>query len=352
MCKRRLVYLLALTLSLVSLVAGAAVLAWHAPGSNELNTTPVDSPLATAPPKPLAGNDPDPPAAAALFDIDYDTRQVVARSVLGAIRWSTKLDGYLGLVRPPHLLWDAQRVYVTHEQGVTALDAHTGKVLWQSPGPGNCLFLKGELLLAADGATVQARAVATGAEVFKIHLPARAFDPCPIAEVAGLFLVQATEKPGGKGAAFLLDRQGQIRHRLERQVVAGLRRESDLILLTSTDVVRLSPDDNIRWAIAFEQHQWLAGGDLAELPGGDLLAFRHGCINDSGVDLIRLNPSAGKVVWKSHCAGLGVGHSAYEHKAQVAIERRKLRVTSQGSYGTFVEWLDLGSGQHLERIRP
>jgi RNA polymerase sigma factor (sigma-70 family) len=351
MLKRRLIYLLVPTLMLASLVAGAAVVVLHAQGGNKPNAAPVDSPLATAPPQQLAKTDREQPATAALFDIDYDAHRVIARSVRGGIRWSTALDGYLGLVRPPHLLWDAQRVYVTHQDGVTALDAHTGKVLWHSPGPGNCLFLKGELLLAADGASVHARAVVSGAEVFKVNLPARDFDPSPIAEVAGLFLVQALEKPGGKGVAFLLDRKGQIRHRLDRQVVAGIRQENDLILLTSTDVVRLSPDDKIRWAIPFERHQWLAGGGLAELPGGDLLAFRHGRINDSGVDLIRLKPGAGQVVWKAHCAGLGVAHSEYEHEVRVAIERRTIRVTSRGSQGTFVELLDLRSGRQLERIQ-
>jgi hypothetical protein len=172
----------------------------------------------------------------------------------------------------------------------------------------------------------------------------------PVEEVAGLFLVQQWDSPGGSGAGLLIDRKGQVRYRLDRQVVAGMRQGEDYVILTSHDVVRLSPDSKTRWAVPLDR-EWIAGGDLVEVAGGDVVAFLFGRINDSGVQLARLDPATGKVVWRTRCKELGVGHSKYSHQAEVAVEGDRLRVTSRGSSGTFVDLVDLGSGKRLERKR-
>jgi hypothetical protein len=284
------------------------------------------------------------------YALDPDANRVIRRDASGKVRWAAKLDGYLGRVRPPHLVWDAERAYVTHAHGVTALDAKTGKVVWHARGPEDRMCLSGDTLVAADGPRLAARAAATGATLFDITLPARGLDPLPIEEVAGLFLVQRWDDPGGRGDAFLLDRKGKVRHRLDRQVVAGLRRGHDYLLLTSRDVVRLCPDGGTGWAVPLKP-QWIAGGGLVEVPGGDLVAFLYGGISDSGVQLARVRPATGKVVWRAYCKGLGVPHSEYYHRATVAVEGNKLRVTSRGSAGTFVEVLDLRSGRRLQRKR-
>jgi hypothetical protein len=133
-------------------------------------------------------------------------------------------------------------------------------------------------------------------------------------------------------------------------VVAGVRRGEDVVLLTSRDVVRLGPGGKSRWAVPLER-EWIAGGGLVAVPGGDMVAFLYGRISDSGVDVVRLSPSDGKVAWRTHCKGLGVPHSKYNHQATVAVEGGRLRVTSRASAGTFVELLDLRSGRQLERKR-
>jgi hypothetical protein len=66
---------------------------------------------------------------------------------------------------------------------------------------------------------------------------------------------------------------------------------------------------------------------------------------------MRFDPSSGKEKWKVYCQGLHVGHSKYSHTATVAVEGEKLRVTSTGSQGTFVEILDLKTGRQLERTQ-
>ena len=74
-------------------------------------------------------SEPFPEEPASDLAIDYDAGQVVRRDPSGQVLWATPLEGYLGRVRPPHLLADADRVYVTHGDGVTALDRRTGTPL-------------------------------------------------------------------------------------------------------------------------------------------------------------------------------------------------------------------------------
>lgn len=84
------------------------------------------------------------------------------------------------------------------------------------------------------------------------------------------------------------------------------------------------------------------------LPDGGLLEFRYGPINDSGVELRRLD-RGGNVLWEQGCVPLGVRHSKYRHDVFVQIEGLTVKVVSRGSYGTFVERLDLDSGNRLAR---
>jgi outer membrane protein assembly factor BamB len=284
------------------------------------------------------------------FALDYDAHQVISRDAAGEVRWATRLDGDLGSGPGPHLLWDRERIYVTHGGGVTALDAKTGKILWHAKGPANCMCLDGDQLLAANGPHLVARAAATGATRFDVTLPKKDLNPEPIRAAGGLFIVQGDEDPGGWGDTYLIDRQGQVRFRLDRRVVAGVRQGQDLVLLTSRDVVRLAPGGKVQWAIPLD---WggNAGGGLVAVPGGDLVAFRFCRIADSGVQVARLDPTTGKVAWLARCKNLGVNHSKYRHEATLSVEGDRLRVTSRGSFGTFVEALDLRSGKQLERKR-
>src|SRR5262245_60430692 len=138
-----------------------------------------------------ADADSEPKAPRLGVEIDRDGKQVLRKDDSGKAIWSTPLEGYLGGVRPPHLLLDAERVYVTQDDAVTALDSRSGKVLWHSAGPQDSMYLGGDLLLAADcgmsddierrGRLVMARDVKTGEEKFRVGLPQdNSFDPEPI----------------------------------------------------------------------------------------------------------------------------------------------------------------------------
>jgi outer membrane protein assembly factor BamB len=288
---------------------------------------------------------PEPPS----FAIDKGS---VVRRDAGQVRWSTRLSG----ARSRSPLWDAKRVYVRHRDGVTALSATTGVILWHSKGPRDYLLLSGDLLVAAndslpDSRWLTGRAVTTGAEVWKARLPAQGLAVRTLREVAGLFLLQDWLTVVEKGTALLFDREGKVRHRLHRPVLAGVVCGEDHVLLTSTDVVRLSPGDQVRWATSFAKHEGIAaGGGLVEVRGGDLVAFRYDRISDSGVQLVRLRRTTGEAVWRACCDRLGLKHSKYRHDAKATVEGERLRVTSRGSFGTFEEVLDLRTGKRLKRI--
>jgi len=282
-------------------------------------------------------------------------------------RWVTALAGYVGGVRPPNVVADADRAYVAHqrtrEAGVTALDARTGKMLWHSPGPEDRMLVSGDLLLAADcsvgvdgkggGRWLLARRAASGKEAFRVALPvydeANHFDALPIEEVAGWFVVQTHDAPSGAGAALLIDRTGRVRHRLDRQVVAVILVGEDRLLLTSRDVIRLGADGPPRWALPFAEREWIAGGGLVPLAGADVVAYLYGRINDSGVQVLRLDPGTGRKKWEAMCRPLGVMHSEYYHNAVVEVRGAQLVMTSRGSGGTFVEALDAQTGRSIAR---
>jgi outer membrane protein assembly factor BamB len=241
------------------------------------------------------------------FEIDQNAGRVVRHDAGGQVRWSVSLHRLLGGARASSLLWDAKRVYLRHDNGVTALSATTGVVLWHSEGQTDRLMLSGDLLLAtADSGDrwLTGRAVTTGAEVRKLRLPAGA--------------------------------------------ITGLPRGADWVFLGDKGVVRLAPGGKPRWRTPVEGQGWLDDGGLVEV-GGDAVAFLYGGIHDSGVQLIRLNAATGKAVWQVQCDPLGVRHSKYRHSVTVTAEGDRLRVTSEASGGTFVEVLDLRTGRQLKR---
>jgi outer membrane protein assembly factor BamB len=236
------------------------------------------------------------------FEIDAQGR-VVRLDTAGKTEWAARLNGKLG-GREPQLLWDVKRLYVRHNDGVTALAARTGVVLWHEKGINGQLALCSHLLLSTRDSCVTARAVSTGAEVWKYRLP--------------------------KG------------------VVAGFPWGEDWVFLQGEEVVRLSPGGKPCWRTEVKELAWFSGGGLLEA-GGDLVAFAYGPHSGGGVDVARLNAATGRVVWRARCSRLGVGHSRYFHEAAVTVEGDHLRVTSESSYGTFVEVLDLKTGKRLKR---
>jgi len=289
-----------------------------------------------------------------------NANRVQRRDAAGHVKWTTLLTGYLGSTRPPHLQADAQRVYITHNDGVTALDAGTGATLWHSPGPADRMLLSGDLLLAADCRGIQPgdvdprlllfRSAVTGQETRRVELPRDSFDALPIREVAGLFLVQRMDEVDMTGTNLLVDRNGLVQLKFDRFVISGVKRPAGRLFLTSHDVTLTSDEGKIAWSLPFSDPQWIADGGLLRLPDGDWMAFIFCQIANSGVEVIRFNPDTGRKMWETDCAPLpNVTHSKYEHTATVTMRGSRVTVNSQGSAGTFVEVLSAATGTQISR---
>jgi len=290
-------------------------------------------------------------------------QSVIRRATDGRTRWTRALAGELGGVRPPHILHDAARVYVAHGDGVTALDVAAGSIVWHSAGPRERMRLRDTLLLAtecgssqaiqAGGRFVVARSVADGRTIFKVRLPAAFTDPWPIREFGGWFVAQDGDAADDSIGAVIFDATGRVRYRLAKLLVGGTRQGNDVVLLTVGEVARLAPSGAVRWSFpsVYSGNGDTVGGGMVTLPGGDLVEYEYDSISDSGVGLQRFDPAHGTRRWAADCKALGVSHSLYQHHATVAVDGSQLRVTSRGSYGTFVEWLDLATGKQVRRIQ-
>src|SRR5439155_27342859 len=108
-------------------------------------------------------------------------------------------------------------------------------------------------------------------------------------EVAGLFLVQASVWGRQGGNAFLIDSKGKIVHHFGRDVLDGKKVGDERVFLTGHGVVRITTAGKEVWTIPLDQRGLLEDGRLLEVPGGDLLCFRFGRINDSGVEVTRFD---------------------------------------------------------------
>ena len=86
-------------------------------------------------------------ASSSPFVLDRDNKQVARSDTKGKVVWSVSFKEDIGGRIPPRFLWDERRVYLTHKDGVTALDAVNGKTLWHAHGPQAGLLLSDGLLL-------------------------------------------------------------------------------------------------------------------------------------------------------------------------------------------------------------
>jgi outer membrane protein assembly factor BamB len=285
------------------------------------------------------------------YEID-PTGRVVRRDAGGKVAWATRLGRPFNFGRDGGLAWDEWRVYVSLEDGVTALDATTGKPLWQGTGASKSLHVSGRLVLAAGAEGFVGRGAATGVRAFQVQLPAERFGGVPtwsVREVAGLFLVQT--EGGCDEPALLIDRQGSVRYRFKSAVVEARLVGKEGVFLSGGEVVVASAGREGRWVLPFTNPESPPGGGFVVLKG-DLVAFRYSRIAGSGVQLIRFNAATGKAVWRADCAPLGVDYAKFRHHAAVTVEGGRLCVTSVGLYGTFVELLDVKTGKQLKRTVP
>jgi outer membrane protein assembly factor BamB len=226
------------------------------------------------------------------FDTDDANGKIVAHDAAGAVVWERKLSGYLGSSTSRTLVNDTSRVYLFQVDGITALDVHNGNVLWHSNGPWNDMLLSGDLLLAEETRyeesekherLVIARSTSDGHEAFRFQIASTAPFVDPVKELTGLFIVQERDISDKPPNGFLLDRKGQIWHRLDREIVNGTWNGDRRIFLTTRDVVCISAKSELAWSTSFDYREIAASGEIIELPDKTLLAYIYCRISDDGV---------------------------------------------------------------------
>jgi len=125
----------------------------------------------------------------------------------------------------------------------------------------------------------------------------------------------------------------------------------DLAILAGSGLKRLNSDGKVMWTALWDKVDSWQDGRIVRLRGGDLVATRFGPISDSGVHVMRVTALDGAKRWQSYCQPLEVSHSKYRHRAEITSDLGKLKLTSRGSAGTFIEWLDPQTGKQVRRTR-
>src|SRR5262249_6629570 len=92
-------------------------------------------------------------------------------------------------------------------------------------------------------------------------------------EVAGLFLVRTGLLPEQGVGALLVDRHGVVRHRFGEAVVQALPQGPVGVVLTTTEVVGVSPAGKVLWTVPLAEDGmstgggWRAAGGRGSPPG-------------------------------------------------------------------------------------
>lgn len=265
-------------------------------------------------------------------------------------RWTTILNEGVGSVRPPDVVADDARVYVAVDSGIAVLDGAGGTLQRVIKGPHDHLMLYAGRIVAVDcaspGSTAKRLLVAydgaTGGLGFSAELPLDEEPETPLVVDGDLLVV-------GRNYTLLLDPQGAPRLRLQERVAAIRTTPPGWVLVSDQRIFALGGDQKLAWEHPRFTADFVHEAHILELPGGDLLAHNFGRISDSGVELVRLGPQ-GEQRWRTTVAPAGVSHSKYRHVAHVLVRGDELVVVSQGSYASFLEVVDAGTGASKRRF--
>jgi outer membrane protein assembly factor BamB len=283
----------------------------------------------------------------------FDNGVVVRKGTGGATLWTRPMAGQLGSVRPPDGVVGDKLLIIAVDRQLVALDDATGKERWRVDGPSDRLFVHDGLVFATDCSVkkepeqrfVVARRLADGKEAFRVELPLD-FDPQPMHVVGDRVVVT-----GWRDATVFFDaHDGSGRLEVDDLIFAAQVIGGDLLFASDQRIARIRMRDrSIVWSRSPPANRTFSGGGFVAVPGGDLLLFDYSAISDSGVEVIRLHPHDGGEVYRVQCAGAGVDHSEYLHRADVRLNGDRVSVHSVGLDATFDQELALATGKTLRR---
>lgn len=269
---------------------------------------------------------------------------LVRRGPDGKVHWRIRLPGVRS-VRPPDVALAPGVALASVDDRILAFDDSTGKRLWHAPGPADRLATDGKLVFTTDCSDhgghrwLVARHVKNGKVAWRAAIASK-MDPDALV-FAGRFIVVTQDSPD---IAIFLDHSGQ-RHFASKEALSAVTPlGDDLLLVSNKRVARVDSRGHVLWHRPPLANTFVAGNDVVPV-GGDLLIANFGRIDDSGIDLVRVDAKTGTLRWEARVPGLGVGHSKYFHVAYIEVRGSEIYAVSQGAFGSFFERLDLATGR-------
>ncbi|HEV7555272.1 MAG TPA: PQQ-binding-like beta-propeller repeat protein [Kofleriaceae bacterium] len=271
----------------------------------------------------------------------------------GSMKWSRPLHGVRS-VRPPDLAVGRDRVVIAIDSNVVAFDDGSGGSAWTANGDdGEHLTIHDDTVyyIHCNSPThdhwLIGRSLSNGAQRFRAALP----EPCdPSMRVDDRHVTVVEDSRAASTLVF--DLAGRELYRLA-ETTAGDNIEpwgalhvvgQVSIAVTDKHISAISDDGHTHWQLPPPDNKFVAADDFVDLDGGDLVIANYGAIDDDGVDMFRIAPQTGRVLWHVRVPGLGVGHSEYYQTVYARARGDDLFVISQGSGGWFMERLAVATG--------
>jgi outer membrane protein assembly factor BamB len=280
----------------------------------------------------------------------WPAAEVVASSLVrhepdGRIRWSVPIGG-TSAVAPSELAFGTDRIVAKRDGVIRAFDDATGAEVWHTRGFGYPFYARGDAVYAyeCEQHMVVARALADGKERFHVPLMMEC-EPRITIDDAHVFVLDGYGK-----TTHVLDLHGGVVLSLAEELQATAPVAGGTLIVTDKQVAMLEDSGHVRWQLPGPVNEFVGGDEVVTLPGGDVIVANYGMIADSGVDVMRLRPSDGTIVWHANVHGLGVAHSKYRQLVYLELRGDDLYVVSQASGGGYFEKLGIADGVSKSRI--
>jgi outer membrane protein assembly factor BamB len=274
------------------------------------------------------------------------------RDAAGRRLWSFQTKG---VNDNGQLVWDDKRVFCPYKDGVTALDAATGRIAWESKGVSEELKRVGDDLLIAitaehvseqggrQPAHMLGRNVTDGKIVFSCDLPLFGEGDHGTVSAAGEAVMYHSSSIKGAGGTVLIDRTGRQLLQVNEIVFAAVPQDADWILLKPDGFHHVRSDGSEVWATLTINGQKTTG-QMLRCPNGDLIGLTYGA-QDDRYEVLRVAGSTGSVKWRDHWQAPTGTYFSYWLTVRLELRRGLLGISQDGTDGLQVRVLDAATGK-------
>jgi len=296
-----------------------------------------------------------------LFELDWwaDTNFVVRKDSSGEKIWSVPIPGSVGSINVPEIVWDDERVYFAHGEGITCLDAATGSYIWHSePGDFTLALFSGNLYSTGHLRESEseewrlwlfARDPLTGEIRYRSRLPDNVMRPNPLEKRGDQILVKQMYKDEDAEGGALCELDGTIRYVFTRQLIDAMSFGNDFVVMEPKGFKRLSDTGEVIWES--ENTNWGESGEFIALPDGKYLAYSWASWDWGGAYLTAIDLDTGQVGWRANSSiDPGVVTGSYRQNVTVWINRDRVVVRCCGSQAWVTEIFHAQNGLVVQRI--